>query len=60
MNSKSQELTIPLRREHMPADYSISLAKYTARGTPRERRIPDDFGPRQSLRGFEAIYHNIT
>ena len=29
MNSKSQELTIPLRREHMPADYSISLAKYT-------------------------------
>ena len=59
MNSKSQELTIPLRREHMPADYSISLAKYTARGTPRERRIPDDFGPQQSLRGFEAIYHNI-
>ena len=64
MNSKSQEmssqpLTIPLRREHMPSDYSISLTEYTARGTPREKRIPDDFGPRQSLRGFEATYHNI-
>lgn len=59
MNAKSLELTVPLRREHMPTDYSISLAAYTARGTPREQRIPSDFGPRQSLRGFEPIYHNI-
>ncbi|MDH3351884.1 MAG: hypothetical protein OEM51_10065, partial [Gammaproteobacteria bacterium] len=49
----------PLAREHMPADYSISLEKYTNRGTSGERRIPDDFGPRQSLRGFEQTYHNI-
>lgn len=59
MHSKSHKLTVPLRREHMPADYSISLAQYTARGTPREQRIPADFGPRQSLHGFEAVYHNI-
>ena len=59
MNEKSHELTVPLRREHMPTDYSISLAAYTARGTPREQRIPTDFGPRQSLCGFEPVYHNI-
>ncbi len=49
----------PLGRRHMPADYSVSLQRYTARGTPREARIPDDFGPRQSLRGFEETYRNI-
>ncbi len=43
----------------MPADYSISLAKYTSRGTPGQKRIPDDFGPKQSMRGFEETYQNI-
>ena len=43
----------------MPADFSISLEKYTARGTPEEARIPRDYGPRQSLRGFEETYRNI-
>jgi len=43
----------------MPTGYDISLAKYTKRGTPEEARIPTDFGPRQSLRGFAATYRNI-
>lgn len=49
----------PLCREHMPADYSISLEKYTCRGTPQETRIPDDYGAAQSMRGFEETYRNI-
>ena len=49
----------PLRRQHMPTDYSISLEKYTNRGTPQETRIPADFGPQQSMRGFEETYRNI-
>ena len=49
----------PLGRKHMPKDYRISLAAYTGRGGPEERRIPDDFGPKQSLRGFEETYRNI-
>lgn len=49
----------PLSREHMPTDYSISLEKYTSRGTPQEARIPDDCGPMQSMRGFEETYRNI-
>ena len=49
----------PLEREHMPTDYSISLAAYTGRGTDHETRIPDDFGPEQSMRGFESTYQNI-
>ncbi|MDH3435246.1 MAG: ester cyclase [Gammaproteobacteria bacterium] len=57
--SADPPIAAPLAREHMPADYSISLEKYTNRGTSGERRIPDDFGPRQSLRGFEQTYHNI-
>ena len=48
-----------LAREHMPTDFSISLAEYTGRGTPHEKRIPDDFGPKQSMRGFEETYRNI-
>ena len=43
----------------MPAGYDISLAKYTKRGTPEEARIPADFGPKQSLRGFADTYRNI-
>jgi predicted ester cyclase len=49
----------PLSRRHMPGDYSISLAAYTGRGTSLEQRIPDDFGPAQSMRGFEETYRNI-
>lgn len=49
----------PLDREHMPADYNISLSHYTQRGSPNEQRIPDDFGPAQSMRGFEETYQNI-
>ena len=49
----------PLAREHMPTDHVISLAAYTGRGTPNEKRIPDDFGPKQSMRGFEETYRNI-
>ena len=49
----------PLSREHMPKDHAISLASCTGRGTENEKRIPDDFGPRQSMRGFEETYRNI-
>ena len=50
----------PLSREHMPTGYHISLSEYTGKGTPSEKRIPDDFGPKQSLRGFEKTYQNIV
>lgn len=62
MNNKIKQLekiAVPLAREHMPTDYAISLAQYTARGTAQEKRIPDDFGPVQSMRGFEETYRNI-
>ena len=49
----------PLERQHMPTDYSISLADYTSRGTDHETRIPEDFGPEQGMRGFESTYQNI-
>ncbi|MCH8278663.1 MAG: hypothetical protein IIC12_07025, partial [Proteobacteria bacterium] len=49
-------VAIPLEREHMPTDYSISLADYTSRGTDHEIRIPEDFGPKQNMRGFESPY----
>ena len=52
-------VAIPLGREHMPTDYSISLAEYTGRGTDHEVRIPEDFGPKQNMRGFESTYQNI-
>ncbi len=58
-DSREGRIAVPLSRRHMPGDYSISLEKYTARGTPEEARIPRDFGPRQSLRGFEETYRNI-
>lgn len=56
---------VPLRREHMPRDFSISLDGYIGRSQMAagyqegERRIPSDFGPRQSMRGFEETYKNI-
>ncbi len=49
----------PLERQHMPTGHSISLAEYTGRGTDHEVRIPEDFGPKQSMRGFESTYQNI-
>ena len=49
----------PLSREHMPTDYSISLSEYTGKGTQNEKRIPDDFGIKQSLEGFDETYQNI-
>ena len=48
-----------LSRKHMPIDYNISLSGYTGKGTTSEKRIPKDFGPKQSLRGFEKTYQNI-
>ena len=50
---------VSLDRQHMPTDFSISLADYTGRGTDHEIRIPEDFGPEQSMRGFESTYQNI-
>ena len=47
----------PLTRAHMPADYSISLDRYTS---GRTVRIPSDFGPRQALSGFDPSYKNIV
>ena len=46
-----------LARRHMPTDYGVSLKQYTK---DRSVRIPDDFGPRQSLGGFDPDYHNIV
>ena len=55
----NQRVARPLNRSHMPTDDRISLARYTARGTSGECRIPDDFGPSQAMRGFEETYRNI-
>ena len=55
----------PLCRIHMPTGFEISLDEYVGRLQPGkgyvsgERRIPDDFGPPQSMRGFEETYRNI-
>lgn len=57
--SDKVRIAAPLAREHMPTDYSISLELYTKRGTPDAKRIPNDFGPTQSMRGFEETYRNI-
>ena len=40
----------------MPTDFSISLQNYTDSFTVR---MPKDFGPSQSLEGFEDTYRNI-
>jgi len=55
----------PLRRQHMPPDYGVSLDSYVGRKSPGcgyvegERRLPDDYGRAQSMRGFEETYRNI-
>ncbi len=56
---QDNHVALPLDHSHMPTSFDISLAEYTSRGTSREQRIPDDFGPRQSMRGFEETYRNI-
>jgi hypothetical protein len=57
MIQKRQEyIAEPLQRRHMPTDFSISLKNYTDNFTVR---IPKDFGPSQSLVGFEETYRNI-
>ncbi len=55
----TEHKALPLGREHMPTDYSISLDAYTGRGTDHETRIPEDFGPKQDRRGFESTSQNI-
>ena len=62
---KDTRTALPLRREHMPTDYRISLDSYIGRDgigggfIDGEKRIPDDFGRGQSMRGFEKTYQNI-
>lgn len=46
-----------LNRDHMPDGYDVSLAGYTS---GRTVRIPENFGPRQSLEGFDPDYRNIV
>jgi len=58
-NGKSPPIAVPLSREHMPNDYSISLAEYVKGGPERLIRDPDKRGPKQSMRGFEPTYQNI-
>ena len=55
--SRSYGPARPLARRHMPDGYDISLQTYTRNRTVR---IPDEFGPAQSLRGFDPDYRNIV
>lgn len=63
--SQKDQLAQPLRREHMPANFGISLDRYVGRHgigagfNKDERRIPAQFGPGQSMQGFEETYRNI-
>ena len=58
-------VALPLRREHMPSDFSVSLDRYIGRPdvgsgySGSEQRIPADFGPQQNMQGFEQAYRNI-
>ena len=47
---------LPLNRGNMPSGNEISLKHYTQN---RSVRIPEDPGPRQSLKGFDPTYRNI-
>lgn len=55
----------PLRREHMPTGLNISLDSYIGRNSfgtgyaDNEKRIPDNYGEKQSMLGFEETYRNI-
>lgn len=55
--SSSHHPAEPLKREHMPTGFDISLASYT---NERTVRIPDDYGPGQNLSGFDPVYRNIV
>lgn len=44
----------------MPGDDTISLARYTGRGSAAQTRLPTDRGPRQPMRGFDDAYTNIV
>lgn len=61
-----EELTVPLKREHMPTATNVSLSSYVGRNVfgdgwdQQEKRIPDSFGPSQAMTGFEEIYLNIV
>jgi len=65
LEAGTERTAAPLGRTHMPTNFDISLDKYVGRPTPGqgyaagERRIPNDFGPMQSMRGFEETYRNI-
>jgi hypothetical protein len=64
-HERQSRIARPLGREHMPTDYRISLDRYAKRDgfgggfVEGERRIPDNFGPEQSLKGFDETYQNI-
>ena len=63
MNRKKK--ATPLSRHNMPDDFGISLDRYASRSgmgtgySQNEIRIPADFGPVQSMCGFEDTYRNI-
>lgn len=54
-----------LGREHMPSSFELSLDSYLDRAgigggyKEGERRIPQNFGPAQSMNNFEETYRNI-
>lgn len=48
-----------LGKSHMPEDYSISLAAYTAGSSNRLIEDPEKRGPEQRMRGFESTYRNV-
>lgn len=62
---KNKSITEPLRREHMPTELNISLDSYVGRNSfgagyaDNEKRIPDNYGEKQSMLGFEETYRNI-
>lgn len=64
-SDKSLRSAAPLGREHMPSGFAISLDRYTGRAgvgsgySNGEVRVPPDYGPAQSMRGFEETYRNI-
>ena len=64
-HSANEPIAKPLERSHMPDGFDISLDAYLSRPArgggyaDGEVRIPNDFGPAQSMRGFEETYQNI-
>jgi predicted ester cyclase len=64
-SQNTEQLALPLSRQHMPAGFDISLDRYAMRAgigsgyVKGENRIPADFGPAQPMSGFEQTYRNI-